>query len=89
VTWNKLSLVQCIIQDNCKFVKNLNQRDEDNDGVGNECDNCPSIPNPEQEDSDNDGDGDFCDIDLDSDGKNPYTLTYACTFNTYSFGSDW
>lgn len=74
-----MNRVNCAKQDNCKFVKNVEQRDEDHDGVGNACDNCPSIPNPEQEDSDGDGDGDFCDRDLDSDGKNSSTFIVICS----------
>ena len=56
-------------QDNCKFIKNIDQKDTDNDGIGNECDNCPTTQNPDQKDSDNDGEGDFCDRDIDNDGK--------------------
>lgn len=42
--------------DNCVFIKNRNQNDADDDGVGNECDYCSG------KDSDNDG---YCD-DVDS-----------------------
>jgi hypothetical protein len=64
--------------DNCPFVANSNQADNDLDGKGNACDNCPSIANPGQADADGDGAGDACDncltianagqIDTDGDG---------------------
>ena len=56
-------------QDNCIFVKNLDQNDGDSDGVGDACDNCVSIENPDQTDTDGDGLGDVCDDDQDGDGK--------------------
>ena len=37
------------------------QRDADNDGVGDVCDNCPSKCNSQQLDADKDGKGDVCD----------------------------
>jgi choice-of-anchor B domain-containing protein len=62
--------------DNCPLVANPNQEDNDNDGIGNDCDNdddndgvldindnCPLITNPLQEDDDNDGIGNLCDAD--------------------------
>ncbi|XP_068721591.1 uncharacterized protein [Montipora capricornis] len=55
-------------EDNCIFVKNLNQSDRDNDGVGDVCDNCISEHNPKQTDTDGDGLGDSCDLDQDGDG---------------------
>ena len=53
--------------DNCPFVPNKDQRDKDEDGVGNVCDNCRGLYNPReadqllQKDSDFDGIGDACD----------------------------
>jgi hypothetical protein len=46
--------------DNCPVLWNPEQKDVDEDGVGNECDTCPSIPNADQSVgpcSDDDGDG--------------------------------
>ncbi len=54
--------------DNCPFVRNLDQAQNDGDDVGTACDNCPEANNNEQEDLDGDGMGDACDNDLDGDG---------------------
>lgn len=59
--------------DNCVRIKNVDQKDEnanglgdvcddyDKDGVANSKDNCPSHPNRDQYDADGDGKGDACD----------------------------
>lgn len=59
----------CFEQDNCPFVFNPRQYDNDHDQVGDRCDNCPYDSNPEQTDTDNNGEGDACAIDIDGDGK--------------------
>lgn len=35
-------------RDNCQYVYNVDQRDTDMDGVGDQCDNCPLEHNPDQ-----------------------------------------
>jgi len=47
--------------DNCPFVANVAQEDQDSDTVGDVCDNCIAVFNPDQTDTDGDGMGDACD----------------------------
>lgn len=54
-------------RDNCPFVSNRDQTDEDSDAVGNACDNCSTLSNFQQRDADGDGRGDDCDADQDND----------------------
>jgi VCBS repeat-containing protein len=67
--------------DNCPLVRNVDQADLDQDGVGDVCDddddqdgspdlddNCPVLENADQLNSDDDPDGDACDPDDDNDG---------------------
>ena len=64
------------VADNCPSVSNPDQRDDDQDGIGDTCDalidsdgdgiadaadNCPFISNPDQRDDDQDGIGRACD----------------------------
>jgi hypothetical protein len=50
--------------DNCEFVVNPNQENDDGDSLGNVCDNCPFETNESQTDSpDGDSYGDACDAD--------------------------
>lgn len=69
-------------EDNCPLTSNTNQKDEDeddigdacdddkdNDGVVNEVDNCPKDANADQANWDADGKGDVCDSDDDDDGS--------------------
>lgn len=54
-------------RDNCPRRSNSDQRDQDNDSLGDVCDNCPRIPNTNQVDTDDDHVGDACDSDSDRD----------------------
>lgn len=59
----------CLSQDNCWLVPNVDQRNSDKDVHGDACDNCRTVENPSQRDTDQDGLGDDCDDDMDGDGK--------------------
>ncbi|MFD1062820.1 thrombospondin type 3 repeat-containing protein [Winogradskyella litorisediminis] len=67
--------------DNCVLTFNPDQADNDEDGIGDECDddddndgvldvndNCQFVANADQADNDDDGLGDLCDDDDDNDG---------------------
>jgi hypothetical protein len=49
------------VRDNCRSVKNPDQKDTDHDGLGDACDNAQDIPNLLQNDKDLDGVGDATD----------------------------
>lgn len=60
-------------RDNCPSIANPDQKDDNNNGIGNACedtdgdgifdvkDNCPGVYNPDQKDTDGDGIGNLCD----------------------------
>lgn len=51
-----------VFPDNCPAVPNIDQLDDDGDGLGNACDVCPRLSSTDQRDSDGDGVGDQCDV---------------------------
>jgi len=62
------NLEKCFTRDNCPFHHNPDQKDQDQDFMGDACDNCPTVINADQKDIDEDGKGDLCDDDIDNDG---------------------
>lgn len=69
IVYNDMPKIFCLKQDNCPFVFNPRQYDQDQDEVGDRCDNCPYNSNPDQIDTDKNGEGDACAIDIDGDGE--------------------
>ena len=47
--------------DNCPYIYNPGQGNNDADGLGDVCDNCPDVTNSDQADADCDNIGDVCD----------------------------
>lgn len=87
-------------KDNCPATSNASQTDEDNDGLGDECDedadndtitntqdNCPTTANANQSDLDDDTLGDDCDDDRDGDTLSNDQEVMAGT-NADQFDSD-
>lgn len=87
-------------QDNCPFVFNPDQKDEDLDGIGFACDdadgdgiqnnsdNCLRLANANQKDSDGNGIGDACELDRDSDSLPDEEDNCRGTYNPEQEDSD-
>jgi uncharacterized protein YegL len=67
---------------------NVQQCDQDGDGIPDQTDNCPTVANPDQTDTDGDGLGDACDPDDDNDGVPDGTDQCPQTPNHAIVGSD-
>lgn len=66
---NSFAAVELSLVDNdCDFIADVIDTDDDGDGVSDPSDNCPLSSNPGQADRDGDGIGDACDRDADGDG---------------------
>jgi microsomal dipeptidase-like Zn-dependent dipeptidase len=67
---------------------NVDNPDDDGDGVADAADNCQFTSNPDQLDTDNDGQGNVCDADDDNDGDPDTADNCALTANPDQLDAD-